>query len=85
MIFYKRNHRNTQIESIFLVAHVHPPHYAHFGPPRVAHFDPPKVVYYARFLHLNIQILNYLSFEKHTFSNESEISSISDIFIKYPT
>ncbi|MHA7831748.1 MAG: dicarboxylate/amino acid:cation symporter, partial [Flagellimonas sp.] len=47
----KRNHRNTQIESIFLVAHFHPPHYAHFGPPRVAHFNPPKVVYYARFLH----------------------------------
>ncbi len=51
-LFYKRNHRNTQIESIFLVAHFHPPHYAHFGPPRVAHFDPPKVVYYARFLQI---------------------------------
>ncbi|MFD2588136.1 hypothetical protein ACFSQJ_14425, partial [Croceitalea marina] len=47
---------NTQIESIFLVAHFHPPHYAHFGPPRVAQFNPPQVVYYARFLHLEVEL-----------------------------
>ncbi|WP_459418819.1 hypothetical protein, partial [Flagellimonas sp.] len=63
----KRNHRNTQIESIFLVAHFHPPHYAHFGPPRVAHFNPPKVVYYARFLQY-VSVIQIFLFSNNVFA-----------------